>query len=192
MKEPNENVMMVTGESIFNHAESDTIISIGESAGMSKQTNYFNNNVSQRNTYENIRKSSEYLLPEDNQDYYWIFHRLVSLISECNKTFMFDIEYIERVNIIKYDESLDYYKPHHDILMTDFGSRKLTFSIQLSNDNDYVGGNLNLHLNETPLVADRKRGSATVFPAFVLHEVTPVTSGVRYALVGHVHGPKFR
>jgi len=30
------------------------------------------------------------------------------------------------------------------------------------------------------------------FPSYTLHEVTPVTKGTRYTLVGWVHGPAFK
>jgi predicted 2-oxoglutarate/Fe(II)-dependent dioxygenase YbiX len=35
-------------------------------------------------------------------------------------------------------------------------------------------------------------GSLSVFPSYQLHEVTPVESGIRRALVGWVIGPKFK
>jgi PKHD-type hydroxylase len=42
------------------------------------------------------------------------------------------------------------------------------------------------------VAANTAQGAATVFPAFVLHRVTPVTSGTRYSLTVWCHGPKFR
>lgn len=36
------------------------------------------------------------------------------------------------------------------------------------------------------------QGTATVFPGFVLHRVTPVTTGARYSLTVWAHGPAFR
>ncbi|WP_395007140.1 2OG-Fe(II) oxygenase [Cypionkella sp.] len=40
--------------------------------------------------------------------------------------------------------------------------------------------------------ASRNRGTATVFPSFVLHRVTPVTAGTRWSLTLWSHGPAFR
>ena len=40
--------------------------------------------------------------------------------------------------------------------------------------------------------APRTRGSATLFPSFVLHRVTPVTGGTRWSLTLWAHGPAFR
>ena len=38
----------------------------------------------------------------------------------------------------------------------------------------------------------RKRGFLTAFPSFSLHEVSPVTKGERYSLVGWITGPAFK
>ena len=36
------------------------------------------------------------------------------------------------------------------------------------------------------------RGSVNYFPSYMLHEVTPLERGTRYALVGWVNGPAFK
>ena len=36
------------------------------------------------------------------------------------------------------------------------------------------------------------RGNLVAFPSYVLHQVTPVTSGIRKSLVAWGAGPKFR
>jgi len=56
-------------------------------------------------------------------------------------------------------------------------TRKLSYTIQLSDDSKYE---------------IRKKGNITIFPSYVWHRVTPVTKGDRYALVGWVHGPTFK
>ncbi len=80
------------------------------------------------------------------------------------------------------------------------GTRKLSFSLQLSRADDYDGGDLEFAtysplLNpEIPGLSPvlRERGSLIIFPSFMLHRVHPVTRGVRYALVGWIHGPPFK
>lgn len=73
---------------------------------------------------------------------------------------------------------------------------KLSLSVQLSPAEAYTGGDLRLVLGAAdgslPVVAPRARGDGIVFPSYVLHEVTPVTSGVRQALVAWCLGPRFR
>ena len=36
------------------------------------------------------------------------------------------------------------------------------------------------------------RGTATLFPSYMLHRVTPVTEGIRHSLTVWAHGPAFR
>lgn len=80
------------------------------------------------------------------------------------------------------------------------GTRKLSFSLQLSDPNDYDGGDLEF-ATYSPLVDPdapppsqvfRQRGALVVFPSFMLHRISPITRGTRYAMVGWVHGPPFR
>ncbi len=82
-----------------------------------------------------------------------------------------------------------------------YGTRKLSFSVQLSDPSAYDGGDLELaayQLGYDPAVltaqraAARGRGALIAFGAFHVHRVCPVTRGVRYALVGWIHGPAFR
>jgi len=69
--------------------------------------------------------------------------------------------------------------------------RKLSLVLQLSDPKDYEGGELILHLSEEPTVVPKKQGYVTIFPSFVLHEVTPVTSGTRHSLVSWISGKPF-
>jgi PKHD-type hydroxylase len=71
---------------------------------------------------------------------------------------------------------------------TDTDSSKLAFSIPLTSGHE--GGQLQLlDCEEQPKA---EIGRAIVFPAFHGHRVTPVTSGVRYALLGWATGPRFQ
>jgi len=71
--------------------------------------------------------------------------------------------------------------------------RKLSVVVQLSNPEDYEGGNLQL-LDEAgnSYIAPRKRGTVIVFDSRTQHRVLKVTKGVRKSLVGWVVGPRWR
>jgi len=71
-------------------------------------------------------------------------------------------------------------------------SRKLTVSLQLSDPSEYEGCDLQLRVGEEIQEAPRERGTISIFPSFVLHRVTPLTKGVRRALIGWIAGPQFR
>lgn len=62
--------------------------------------------------------------------------------------------------------------------------RGLTFSINISDSDEYEGGNLHVKLyrNKTILLG-RQKGSYIIFPSFLLHKVDEIVSGTREALV---------
>jgi PKHD-type hydroxylase len=106
----------------------------------------------------------------------------------------YDISGIEPVQIGEYVDG-GYYDWHSDMdspCMEGF-QRKLSCSLQLSDSDDYDGGDLILENSEgKQFVAPRQKGSVIVFPAFLKHKVTPVTKGVRYSAVAWMRGPAFK
>jgi PKHD-type hydroxylase len=70
--------------------------------------------------------------------------------------------------------------------------RKLSLTVQLTDESEYDGGDLEVWSGKDPERAPRKKGTAIVFPAYALHRVTPITHGLRQALVVWAHGPEFR
>ena len=71
--------------------------------------------------------------------------------------------------------------------------RKLSFAMQLSNPDDYEGGNVQL-MDEAgnAYVVPRKRGCITLFDSRTQHRGLKVTKGVRKALVGWTVGPRWK
>lgn len=71
--------------------------------------------------------------------------------------------------------------------------RKLSFVLQLSDPDDYEGGNLQL-LDEggKSYFAPRKRGTVILFDSRTQHRVLPVKSGLRKSIVGWVVGPRWK
>jgi PKHD-type hydroxylase len=124
----------------------------------------------------------------------WIFRRCGAGIHDLNnKFFNFDIEKIEVLQFSEYDESYKgFYAQHVDTGYQVNGFRKLSFSILLSDPNTYEGGDLNFYFQKDPQPAIKTQGTMIMFPSYTLHEVTPVTKGTRYALVGWVWGPRFK
>jgi len=127
---------------------------------------------------------------EDNK---WAFRRLTDIIVELNnRYFKFDIfGATEGFQFTKYVAPTGHYGKHVDC---GFNSpvRKLSFTLQLSDPDDYEGGDLCLYVEDKPMIANRKQGFITVFPSYVLHEVTPVTKGTRYSLVSWITGKPFK
>jgi PKHD-type hydroxylase len=71
--------------------------------------------------------------------------------------------------------------------------RKLSFSLLLSDPEDYRGGNLQL-LDETgkPYITPRQRGVIALFDSRTQHRVQKVTQGVRKSIVGWVCGSRWK
>ena len=75
--------------------------------------------------------------------------------------------------------------------------KKLSFTLQLSDEEDYTGGDMEFEIysNKETLdikSADRERGTLAVFDPRTRHRITPVESGKRNALVGWVIGPRWK
>ena len=70
--------------------------------------------------------------------------------------------------------------------------RKLSVSLQLSDPNDYDGGDLVINTGGGLQKMKREQGTITVFPSYNLHKVMPIERGTRYSLVGWVSGPNFK
>jgi len=140
------------------------------------------------------RNSTISNLESSNDENCWIFERITAAISSMNKEFWnFELNRIETLQYSVYNKG-QFYKPHIDSLYItpDNSIRKLSFSVQLSDSDDYEGGDLMLHTSGNPVPTSRKKGTIVFFPSYTLHEVSEVTKGTRSALVGWVTGPSFR
>ena len=69
-------------------------------------------------------------------------------------------------------------------------NRKLSLVCQLSDPSEYEGGELQIHTGQIHTV-EKKKGLVVIFPSYLLHCVTPVTSGKRQTLVLWIEGPPF-
>ncbi|SFK03464.1 2OG-Fe(II) oxygenase [Celeribacter neptunius] len=126
----------------------------------------------------------------------WIMERIMHLVAEANRAhFDFALtEFGESPQVARYGaERQGHFTWHSDIGEGALASRrKLTMVVQLSDPRAYRGGALELQPDANIRVSDRTKGSAVLFPSFVLHRVTPVHEGERYSLSTWVHGPAFR
>lgn len=150
--------------------------------------------VRQTKSHEIRRAELSWL--DDLPEAAWVMDRMVRLVAQANRdSFGFDLtEFAESPQVARYGAEREGHFDWH----TDIGAgalaakRKLTIVVQLSEPEAYDGGALELrpdsHIRHVP----RDRGTAVLFPSFVLHRVTPVIFGTRWSLTLWSHGPAFR
>ena len=120
----------------------------------------------------------------------WIYEKVVHLFGQANSDFDFTLGGLaEPLQYTLYDVK-SYFDWHHDIGFDESCGRKLSMTIQLSDPEAYIGGDLEFHNGGSMPIA-RRRGAATVFPAFLAHRVSPIVSGHRKSLVSWAYGPAF-
>jgi PKHD-type hydroxylase len=124
----------------------------------------------------------------------WPFNKIMEFVLYANKErFKFNIGGFlsNDFPIIKKYEVGGHYDWHIDT-GNSFSNRKLSFSIQLSDSNDYEGGDLEFLNSVTKKEDLRKKGCIIIFPSFLAHKITPVTKGTRLSLVGWIHGETYK
>ena len=111
-----------------------------------------------------------------------------------DKFFQFDLwGMTEGLQFTEYSAPDGQYDYHTDS-MYNSNIRKLSASIQLSNPNDYEGGDLRLYNQNETIDADaiRQQGTVVMFPSFIEHQAEKVTKGKRYSLAAWWDGPCWR
>lgn len=86
-----------------------------------------------------------------------------------------------------------HYKWHTDTINKKLSVRKLSFSVQLSDPEEYTGGQLEfLTDTDSRFLAPKNKGTIIIFDSRVKHRVRKVTSGCRKSLVGWIEGPPWQ
>lgn len=87
----------------------------------------------------------------------------------------------------------EHYAWHTDTIQRKSSIRKLSFTLQLSDPEDYSGGQLEfLTDTDSRFLAPKNKGTIIIFDSRVKHRVRKVTSGCRKSLVGWIEGPPWQ
>lgn len=138
------------------------------------------------------RKSTVIWLP-DEQKNLWLYNKISELAHTAN-TNMWNYEiwgYNDHLQYTIYEGNGGHYDWHADLGPT-ISNRKLSCVIQLSDPNDYEGGELELNSGAGITKIGKMKGRIVFFSSFVLHRVTPVTEGTRISLVTWLSGKNLR
>ena len=180
-----------TWEDGFTSDECDRIIHLGES--IDAQNSSVHGQDEQHTDY-NIRKSLNSWITL-NSDTEWLYERLGN-ISRClnGMNWKYDISgFSEELQYTRYNDDKCYYGWHIDsgVVRTDHPARKLSLTLQLSDENEYEGGDFEIHATKLHTLP-KKKGLVIAFHSHSLHQVTPVTKGIRRSLVVWLCGPPLR
>ena len=168
---------------------------------------------------EDIRKSKNTWIPTTHWITGWLWH----YVQAANRNnFLYDISFIESESmqyasygVGEYyhwhtDSSISvHYKPQFQTSARESTKddnylrertaienelvRKISFSLQLSDPDDYEGGNIQfIDESNKNYIAPRQKGSLIIFDSRTKHRVCKVRSGVRKSIVGWVVGPRWK
>lgn len=168
---------------VFTAAECDAILAMG-----SGRMRYVSSQVA---PLEGYRQALTAWLDADSKARF-VCERLAWFVKQVNLRYRVDITRVpgESFLLAEYREG-DGFEWHLDADDALTSTRKLSLSIQLSSPDEYTGGRFEfMPYGEIPFSTGR--GTVIVFPSYLCHRVTRVTSGSRGALVAWAHGPTFR
>jgi PKHD-type hydroxylase len=139
----------------------------------------------------------------------WLYEAVTECVQKANQEhWRWEISEPESMQFTSYEPG-QYYGWHTDQRSTPYPEksrwpgllRKLSLTLNLSEDGDYEGGDFVIEdLRASPKVfeqrikivtAARGHGAALIFPSHLFHKVTEVTSGTRRSLVAWFLGPPF-
>ena len=141
---------------------------------------------------ESIRKSKIKWLP-NNHECGWLYDKIANMAVEANGLWGFDLHSIvDDIQFTEYEAGGGHYDWHVDIGPRTISHRKISVTIQLSDPSEYEGGDLELMPGNRGFAVPKRKGAVILFPSFMLHRVTPVTSGLRRSAVLWVGGGHYK
>lgn len=146
-------------------------------------------------TDKKIRSSRLKWIPQTDQ-FKWIYEHMSKLIKEANTSvWNFDVHtMLEQIQYTEYlAEDQGHYTWHQDIGPGNASKRKISVTIQLSEDDEYEGGDLEIWKGGKSIIkCQRGAGVSVIFPSYMMHRVTPITKGIRKSLVLWVGGTHYK
>lgn len=179
-------------KSYLSKEKCEEIISIGKQLEMNDAV------IGAGEVNHQVRKSKTGFINNGDWRFQGLFDTLWKTCIEANHGFFnFHVTKLDFIQFAEYDSSYGgEYKDHHDVFWLNDSEyhRKLSCVIQLSDPNDYVGGNFEImEANPAPDPNElRPQGSIIFFPSFLRHRANPVTRGTRYSIAAWFEGPKWR
>ena len=154
-----------------------------------------------------IRKTNEWYLfdqphnefrpDKTNKDWKWLQDKMFQMVNIVNDSvFHFDVNGCDdELKLIEYTKG-GFYGWHTDFNAGSCSNRKLVAIVQLTDPSEYEGGEVQFGIQDKHTkewyTMNQLKGSLTIFPTFLSHNLTPVTKGTRYVLQELFIGDHFR
>lgn len=143
----------------------------------------------------NIRKSIIKWIPKTHE-WVWLYHKLMDYIVEANEN-CWNFDLVSAPELIQFTEyhaeDEGHYTWHQDIGTDSASLRKISVTVQLSDAEEYEGGDLQLWQGGNNIqTAERGAGVVFIFPSYMMHRITKVTKGVRRSFVLWVGGEHYK
>lgn len=130
-----------------------------------------------------------------NSDTQWLYKKIGAMAQRANEV-MWNFSLVgmaESFQFGEYDaDQKGHYDWHVDVGTGDLSRRKISIVVQLTDPEEYEGGELDLLVARQPYRIPKGKGNVCLFPSYILHRVSPVTKGKRHSLVLWVSGEPFR
>ena len=176
-------------EECFSKEELDKIYKEVDDIPFHKATTFANDDD------KSVRSSSVKWIPQ-NEQWEWLYKRLMDLAVQANDT-LWNFDLISAPELIQYTEYYaseeGHYDWHQDIGPNEGSLRKVSITVQLSEADEYEGGDLQLWLGgDSVMSSARGAGVVVVFPSYLMHRVSKVTKGTRRSFVLWVGGEHYK
>ena len=148
---------------------------------------------------EDIRTSKIKWIPQ-TEEWNWLYEKLMMCARIANyEMWQFDLTSApEHIQYTEYHGDVNgEYSWHQDIGPDELSTRKISITVQLSDNSEYEGGDLKFwlggkNLEDNALFAQRGKGTVILFPSYLYHAVTPVTKGIRKSFVLWLGGGHYK
>lgn len=156
-------------------------------------------NANTASDMEDVRTSKIKWIPQ-TEEWNWLYEKLMMFARIANdEMWQFDLTSApEHIQYTEYHGDVNgEYSWHQDIGPDELSTRKISITVQLSDNSEYEGGDLKFwmggkNLEDNSLFASRGKGTVILFPSYLYHAITPVTNGIRKSFVLWLGGGHYK
>jgi len=164
----------------FTAAQCDAMLRLGEAGAMEPATVWSGT----RDHVDSRLRQAQRCHWRRDVDTGWIFDLLDSIFAEAAARFEVAVDPVfEEIQLVRYGVGDHFQSWHSDAGADRHWQRQISLSVELSDPQDHEGDVLEIVPATVGTARTLPRGGARIFLSRAIHRVTPVTRGVRHALV---------